>query len=215
MGEPGKWDDGWAAVPSVDRVGAAYGMWYCGASVADFVVDGRIDTLGIGYAVSPDGVVWTKYDGNPVLSTWNQPADSAGLWAPTVIFDGIDYVMLYEATGPAGSGVNLATSPLTTAKQNPGPDGPDLCRVDVQPNPFSDRAALRCHVPQGTAAALHIYDAAGHLVRVVVKTESCPAILSTVWDGRDHDGALVGPGLYVCRLSTGSTRSARTFVLCR
>jgi hypothetical protein len=215
VGEPGEWDDGWVAVPSVKRVGAPYEMWYCGASVADFLVDGRIDTLGIGYAVSPDGIVWTKYDGNPVLSTWSQPADTAGPWAPAVIFDGIDYAMLYEAAGPAGSGIYSATSPPTAARQNWGLDILDVCSVDVHPNPFTDRTTVQCHLPQGTAAALQVYDPAGNLVRVMAKTGSCPAILSTVWDGRDCNGALVGPGLYVCRLSAGGTRSARTLVLRR
>jgi hypothetical protein len=215
VGGPGEWDDGWVATPAVLKVGGVFTMWYCGVSVADFLADGMIDTLGIGYAESPDGVIWTRNDGNPVLSTWSQPTDSAGPWAPAVVLDGIQYAMLYEAAGPAGTGICLATSPLTIAEQNSGLDVLARCRLDVQPNPFSDHTTLRCRVAQGTGVALQIYDASGHLVRTMVRAESCPSAIWSVWDGRSDAGALLGSGLYVCRLSNGGTQNSRTLVLTR
>jgi predicted GH43/DUF377 family glycosyl hydrolase len=214
-GAPGSWDDGWVATPAVVRIGDVFAMWYCGVSIADFVADGEIDTLGVGYAVSPDGIAWTKFDGNPVLSNWDQPADSAGPWAPVVVFDGTGYAMLYEASGPAGAGICLATSSLAGAKQKPGFDVLGMCGVDVQPNPFTHRTRLQCRVLQGTAAKLRIYDAAGRLVRDMVATESSPAVLSASWDGRDDNGASVSPGLYICRLASGGARSSTILVLCK
>jgi predicted GH43/DUF377 family glycosyl hydrolase len=69
----------------VVRDGTSYRMWYAGWSA------GR-PTLC--YASSSDGVQWTKYSGNPVLSggtsgTW----DSQGLFTPSVLLEGRTFRM--------------------------------------------------------------------------------------------------------------------------
>ena len=71
--EPGNgWDNWLVYAPSVLFDGAAYHMWYTG------VTGGR--NFGIGYAVSSDGLDWTKYLGNPLL-------DGAEREFPQVLFD--------------------------------------------------------------------------------------------------------------------------------
>jgi hypothetical protein len=73
-GESGEWDDESLDGGPVVYDGTQFKMWYAGWS------DGDSD---VGYATSPDGSIWTKYPGNPVMEhgppgswddTWLQPA---------------------------------------------------------------------------------------------------------------------------------------------
>ncbi len=69
-----------------------YRLWYAGSS------DSVCGLYEIGYAFSPDGIHWTKYHGNPVLT--RGPADSwenGGPEGPTVIKDGDTLRMWYAA----------------------------------------------------------------------------------------------------------------------
>jgi len=104
-GAPGSWDaDGarWAAVISD---GGVFKMWYTGRDASG--------TNRIGYATSPDGIVWEKHAGNPVLDL-----GSAGAWderrvsEPAVIKDGGVYKMWYGGRDSAGwDNIGYATSP--------------------------------------------------------------------------------------------------------
>jgi len=72
---PGGWDESGLSFPRVIKNGATYEMWYHS--------DGKI-----GHATSPDGIVWTKYAANPVLSEgW----DSAGVGLSTILLDDDTY----------------------------------------------------------------------------------------------------------------------------
>ncbi len=62
-------------------------------------------TTTIAYATSPDGIVWTKYEGNPVL-------EEIGAWYPAVLNVNDAYMMWYSFAGSDGIGsIYLATSP--------------------------------------------------------------------------------------------------------
>ena len=104
LGPSGAWDDDDAFNPSVLFDGTEYKMWYTG--------DEGGHNLRIGFASSPDGVVWTKSSANPVLDwgtggTWDDDVDN-----PSVIFDGIQYKMWYfEDDGPTYRTFGYATSP--------------------------------------------------------------------------------------------------------
>jgi hypothetical protein len=67
QGESGEWDDSYVLAGGVIHDGTQFHMWYAGTS------DGSED---IGYATSPDGSIWNKYAGNPVMEhgpvgSWN------------------------------------------------------------------------------------------------------------------------------------------------
>jgi hypothetical protein len=68
-----------------------YKMWYQGTDAAGL--------QQIGYATSPDGVVWTKH-GVPVLHEGPLDAfDTRGVGQPCVILEGSTYIMCYAGTG--------------------------------------------------------------------------------------------------------------------
>ena len=84
------WDDDSVLAPTVHFRDGQYHMWYAA----------RGAQLQIGYATSPDGVVWTQHNANPVLTpgTINQ-WDNGEIAAPAVRV-GSQYEMWYQ-------GVNL------------------------------------------------------------------------------------------------------------
>jgi MYXO-CTERM domain-containing protein len=84
------------------KEGGIYKLWYHGITGT---------TRQIGYAESADGLTWTKYAGNPVLTPGPSGAwDADTVCEPRVVRVGAQYYMFY--THCAGShGIGLATSP--------------------------------------------------------------------------------------------------------
>lgn len=117
---PGEsWEIGGISGANVISSTGLYRMWYTG-----------IDSSGtgrIGYASSSDGVTWTKYAGNPVLSI-----GSAGGWedtdvlGPAVLKDGSTYHMWYDGNDGAGQSAHhighaISTDGLTWTKDPANP----------------------------------------------------------------------------------------------
>ena len=103
---PGAWDAWGVLIPRVLHDGTTFKMWYVGF---------RTENGGgkIGYATSPDGIIWTKHP-DPVLEPGGSGSwDSYTVELGSVIWSGSLYLMWY-AGGPFGSSpvaVGLATSP--------------------------------------------------------------------------------------------------------
>ena len=88
-GTSGSWDDYGVYGPCVIKEGSTYKMWYTGYSFSN-------DVAQIGYATSTDGINWTKYSSNPVLTMGSSGDwDMNGVGAPTVIKDGSTYKMWF------------------------------------------------------------------------------------------------------------------------
>jgi beta-1,2-mannobiose phosphorylase / 1,2-beta-oligomannan phosphorylase len=84
-GGSNEWDNSFLEGPTVIKDGSVYKMWYAGF---DAVADGQSTDgkVSIGYATSVDGIVWTKYERNPVLSVGPRSAwDGKTVQDPCVI----------------------------------------------------------------------------------------------------------------------------------
>lgn len=94
VGVSTEWDNGFLEGPSVIKDAGIYKMWYCGY---DAVVDGNgtDGRANLGYATSPDGINWTKYASNPILTTGINTWDSIHVQDPHVIKEGAIYYMWY------------------------------------------------------------------------------------------------------------------------
>ena len=103
IGLPGSWDESGVSRPTVVYNESVYHLWYWGENTSG------INRLG--YATSPDGIVWTKYAGNPVmdvgpLGTW----DDSGILFPDVIFSDSIYQLWYAGWDSTNLRIGYATS---------------------------------------------------------------------------------------------------------
>ena len=116
-GSTGEWDNGGLAPKSVIFDGTIYRMWYVGYDVLNW--------HRVGYATSPDGINWTKYDdpattappfaeSDPVLKpgligSW----DYDDVFGGSVLFDGSIFHMWYGALelSTFTTRIGYATSP--------------------------------------------------------------------------------------------------------
>ncbi len=105
LGAPGAWDDIEIGQPSVIKNGSLYQMWYFGAS--------KNGVKQIGYATSSNGLSWTKYASNPVLTVGNPGDwDETEVGGPRVVFDGTNYHLWYHGyRGSCCDSIGYATSP--------------------------------------------------------------------------------------------------------
>jgi predicted GH43/DUF377 family glycosyl hydrolase len=109
-GDSSDWDRSWIESPAVlwDSAAGIYLMWYTGIDTTQW-------RISIGLATSPDGFVWTKYSGNPVLRP-GSPGSYDDMWAatPAVIKNNGRYEMWYSGfsstTGYTNLTMNFATS---------------------------------------------------------------------------------------------------------
>ena len=115
-GTAGEWDDEYVGISSASYDGSVFHMWYTGGKETTSL-------YRIGYATSPDGFTWTKYNN---ASTTNPPYaesdpvltpsaagrwDSHGVEAPTVIQEGDSYTMWYNGyTNSFKAQIGRATS---------------------------------------------------------------------------------------------------------
>lgn len=87
-GNSGEWDELYIESPSVLYDGTTYFMWYSGIN-ANYKVS-------IGVATSPDGIHWTKNNGNPVIDTDSDYSwEGLSVATPTIIKKDEHFEMWY------------------------------------------------------------------------------------------------------------------------
>jgi predicted GH43/DUF377 family glycosyl hydrolase len=128
--QSGDWDMDWVCDPNVYFDGISYFMFYEGGINDPFLSQ-------IGLATSSDGLIWTRFQADPVLSP-GDPGEWDEQWVldPMVIVDGTDWKMWYRGVGTDNSqAIGYATStdgatwikhagnPVLTADPNSWDDG--------------------------------------------------------------------------------------------
>jgi len=104
FGLPGSWDEGSSEFGSVLFDGNIYHMWYSGN-------DGAI--FRIGYATSPDGIIWTKDTQNNPIVDLGLPGrwDDAHVYLPCVLLVDTTFHMWYAGHDGSKERIGHATSP--------------------------------------------------------------------------------------------------------
>ena len=109
-GLAGSWEETWVLFPCVIFDGSIFKMWYIGAEGNPITNENWEERIG--YATSPDGVDWKKWDKNPVLDK-----GLAGKWDDFIIcsffvlFDDNIYKMWYTGGDGLYLNVGAARSP--------------------------------------------------------------------------------------------------------
>jgi predicted GH43/DUF377 family glycosyl hydrolase len=96
----GSWDDAWIDTPEIVHGPGGYMLYFYGDSVAGVQPDPQIPTTSnLGVATSPDGINWTRYAGNPIL-TKGDTGSWEDFWieSPAVLWDSAtnQYMMWYS-----------------------------------------------------------------------------------------------------------------------
>jgi predicted GH43/DUF377 family glycosyl hydrolase len=109
---PAEWETSGEIAPFVMFHEGQYKMWYEGSN-------GTVRQLG--YAASPDGIVWTKYGENPVLQAGPDAFDQVGAAHGTILYEDSTYKLWYHALADANIVIAYATSPdgVNWTKQGP------------------------------------------------------------------------------------------------
>ena len=106
-------------------------------------------------------------------------------------------------------------NPVATAVGEPPDVQPGAFALEQNyPNPFNSQTAIVYTIPNfsGSSSAtmrLSIHDLLGQEIRTLVARVPRPGHQVTVWDGKDHSGAVVSSGIYLYRLEFAGLSSTR------
>jgi hypothetical protein len=119
-GGRGEWDNLMVLEGKALHVGDAYHMFYTGIGV---------DSFGIGYAVSSDGLTFTKYDANPIFVSDGEGFDADGVSHGTPLLVDDTWMLFYNANNAGekfraevagGSSIGVTTASDPTGPWSPG-----------------------------------------------------------------------------------------------
>jgi photosystem II stability/assembly factor-like uncharacterized protein len=80
------------------------------------------------------------------------------------------------------------------------------------PNPFNPTTTIRYELPKTGKVVLTIYNLLGQEVKTLVNEIQTPGNKWITWHGRDNQGDVVGSGVYIYSIRTGSAIHARKMV---
>ncbi|MBN1781568.1 cadherin-like domain-containing protein, partial [bacterium] len=73
------------------------------------------------------------------------------------------------------------------------------------PNPFNPETRITYHIPDRTRVDLSVFNALGQRIITLVSDDQSPGIYEIAWNGTDQFGLKVPTGIYICRMTAGST----------
>ena len=195
-GSQGEFDELSAGEPNVLRVRGRYHLFY---TSADAFLFNRI-----GYAISQDGINWTKYDHNPVLGPDDRPKwDDLSTAAASVIFKDNKFQMWYVgwtgglsvSTGYAVSSVDRSSSDIKR-KSLFGTIPSGTMITGNYPNPFNPSTTVNVNVLESGRLKVVVYDVNGKEVKTLLDEEMERGFYDIVWDGRTIRGTQAASGTY-------------------
>ncbi len=129
------------------------------------------------------------------------------VWLDTLMFPALESNTSYGREEDAGAEKVIFTKYPTPGASN----RPDLDTTDIPtnipfvlyqnaPNPFRTTTEIRFDVADKQHLVMDIFDMQGNLVKQFFDTEYEKGSYSVFWDGKNYEGKLMPPGLYIYRL---------------
>ncbi len=130
-----------------------------------------------------------------------------------VVFTGVVSGALVSAIAVVSTGAAPQIAKTDRAEQIAGalPDGFHL--YQNHPNPFVSQTSIRYALPNGGQVRLKIYSLLGEEIATLVEQFQQAGVFSIVWDGKDRNGRLVAPGVYIGRLESGGVVDIKKMIL--
>jgi hypothetical protein len=203
-----------------DEARVRFALWYTN----NHGDNPQMDVLRV--SVSSDGGLnWTLVDSvgplTPMPTDWHERSFVVG---DHTALTG-DVRVRFEASDlPGGSLVEAGIDAFRVERIECDPTGSAEGGIDARrlalhanaPNPFGRGTVIRYELPSPARVTLAIYDAAGRLVRTLVRDrDRAGGGHAAAWDGRDDGGRLVASGAYFYRLEAGGETMVRRMVLLR
>ncbi len=101
---------------------------------------------------------------------------------------------------------------VTSVRETSIPEGFSL--FQNYPNPFNPSTTIRYELPERSTVVIRVYDILGRLVTTLTNELANAGYFSTVWDGLNASGTMVGSGVYVYTMDV-TTLSGRRIQLSR
>jgi flagellar hook assembly protein FlgD len=83
------------------------------------------------------------------------------------------------------------------------------------PNPCKERTSISYAIPKASNVTLHVYNAAGQLVKTLVNGMQEPGVRTVVWNGQDENNRTVAQGVYFYRLTADNYTATRKLLIVR
>ncbi len=106
-------------------------------------------------------------------------------------------------------------SPLVGIEEHDDKQVSNYLLLQINPNPFRYRTAIKYQIPTDCNAQISIYDVTGRLVKFFdLKSDVSNLQSKVVWSGKDENDRTLPNGIYFCRLKTkkGSIMEKIVFV---
>ena len=171
--KPGTWESSKTGSPRVLYNGQVYEMWYGGSTGTNAFLS------RIGYAMSSDGIHWTRSQDNPVIGSEPKSWESAGVLPADILLDGNIYYMWYDGYDGSRLRSGFAVSPKGTSI--------GLSKHDSYVVPGTD--TIRISVQVDSAAGLSFS------AEIESPDETVNEVVELFDDGA-HDDSLTGDGLF-------------------
>lgn len=197
------WESFLVTDPRVIVVGSTYYMFYFGAPDAN--------AYQIGVATSQNGIDWTRYIGNPIISFGSGNAwDSYTLGMLSVLVDNDVFKMWYSGRDRSGRWqIGYATSSLSTPVNLVFVDLPKNFKLyPGYPNPFNPETEIRFDLPRESRVTIKVYNALGQEIVTLIDEQKPAGQHSVIWNAQN-----AASGAYWYRMRAGDFTDVQKIVL--
>jgi len=122
----------------------------------------------------------------------------------SIYFAGADEVYLESET--------QIIRPGAVAIDDPQIPTPQLA-LRTWPNPMRARCDIGFELPKAASTSLRVYNMRGQVIRTLVSANLASGAHQSVWNGLDDSGHPCAAGVYLLRLESGNTQSAKKLLL--
>jgi predicted GH43/DUF377 family glycosyl hydrolase len=205
IGAPGSWDDSEVNDPMVIFADSTYHMWYLGYDYSGA-------SGCIGYATSPDGIIWEKADNsNPVLEPGSYGSfDDLCVRSPMVLLENDVYKMWYISINhDIVWGTGYATdSSITDIETNDLSLPKNFKLSQNYPNPFNAQTKIAYSLNQRGDISIDIFDILGRKIETIVEGMKPAGNHQALWDAGDQ-----ASGVYFYKIKGDNLTETKKMIL--